>query len=348
MAVSIRDVARACGVSTYTVSSVINEKGRVSDATRAQVMEVVKEMGYEPTINLPHTRRMRIKRMGLVLPFGETPNSSFYMRALLRAKRATSRKRIDLSIFSHAEMNELLVEHYHRGRAQIDCDGFVFFAPKNNWQKFARTLKQWDIPVAVVRRRTQIEGVYQVYDDDYGAMLKLTGHLLERGHSHIGLVGGLNNGWLSRERIRGYQDALAEYNIPFDETKLFAVAGNGQKKLPKIRESLGALVSEQRQSAHPITALIATNDAMVAQIMSALQQADLRVPDDIALAGIGNEPIASQVVPMITSINMPIEDMIDHAVECLTKPTDKPIKGYTFDNELIIRESTPYRSAQGE
>lgn len=345
MAVSIRDVAKACGVSTYTVSSVINEKGRVSDETRAQVMQVVKEMGYEPTVNLPHVRRQRIKRLALVLPFGETPNASFYMRAITRAKRATSRKRIAMTIYSHAELSEMLIDNFHLGRSQCDCDGFVFFAPKANWQKFAKILKQWDMPVAVVRRRSQINGVYHVYDDDYGAMRTLTLHLLERGHRFIGIVGNMGNDWMARERLRGYQDALAEYNIPFDETLLFRVGGKGQKRFPSLRESLGDMVLEQRQTSKPLTALIMLHDAIAPQVLGVLQHKGLRIPEDIAVAGIGNEPICAEMVPSLTAVNMPIEEMIDHAIECLTKPSDKPIKGYTFDNELIIRESTPYRSS---
>ncbi len=339
MGVSIRDVAKACGVSTYTVSSVINDKGRISDATRQRVLSIIQDMGYDANRNAPHRRRLT-HCIGLVMPFGDAPSSSFYFRALSSAKAATIGTRLELVVYSENEIDEMLNDP--ECTQTIQADSLIFFAPKiKKWNALARKLVDMDIPVAVIRRQCNINGVLSVCDDDHAAIYRATEHLIQQGHRYIAFLNfGRGKNPLAADRLKGYQDALTDNNIPNLEELIMSSGGGGKAIADLLRNHLVDEIIRLRSQHMPVSAIVLPNDGLVGHVMGALQEAGLKVPRDIAIVGYGNEPICTQLYPQITAVNMPIEEMVKHAVERLSKKDNQAIKTYVFENELIKREST--------
>ncbi len=342
MSVSIRDVAKACGVSTYTVSSVINNKGRVAPATRERVMQVIRELDYHPTRKHSPESNGTVSRIGLILPFGDAPAATFYMRALSTAKSICTERGLDLSIFTEDEVTKKV-----DAKLSFDCQAFLYFAPNKNWEHSAKQLGRHGRPVAVVRRVSKTNGVYSICDDDYAGSKKITEFLLQRGYKNIALIGRVEKSGGGEERLRGYQDALQEQGIRFDDKLVLRMAGQRKNSpLPSIREHAGPAIQDLRKRGHAIDAVICLNDALVAHLLASLHSVDLQCPNDIAIAGYGDEEIASMLVPSISSVHMPIEEMMHQALECILHGHEKPIKSYVFENEIIERESTPQRNLQ--
>lgn len=344
MGLSIRDVAKACGVSTYTVSSVINEKGRVSQATRHRVQAKIRELGYDPSKNVPHARRSRHRRLALVLPFGQAATTSFYMRALSSCKKTCVQQKRETVIFSQNEFQDMLTGQFHRGRSQINADGVIFFAPKGGYVSMLDTLREWEVPVAVVRRQHDMKGVYSVSDDDYTGLKTLTEFMINRGHRCLGLIGPMQGGAMARQRINGFRDALEAHGLPFDERMIIRCAGGRQNKnLQPIRETAGPGVLNLRRQGLNITGLCLVHDAMAGKLLGSLHESGLKVPDDIAIGGFGNEPICTQLVPTITAVNMPIEDMVKKAVDLILNGDPDGQRLFVLPSKVIERESTPQR-----
>jgi LacI family transcriptional regulator len=195
-----------------------------------------------------------------------------------------------------------------------------------------------NIPVVFWRGRPSPEEdliLDTIFVDNIALAKTSVSYLIKKGHTRIGMIAGLENTPPRQNRIRGFCEALKEYNLPMDEVLIqggdFTEKGGyeGMKKLLKLKP--------------PPTAVFAANDLMALGAMMVMREVGLKIPDDIALIGIDDIPAAKLVHPPLTTISQMQENIGRQAAEMIferisgTAPEKPRLVEMPF--ELIVRES---------
>jgi LacI family transcriptional regulator len=175
--------------------------------------------------------------------------------------------------------------------------------------------------------------------DDVAAARDMTNYLIGLGHRRIGFVRGAQNHIISRTRFEGYRLALREHDLELDPDLVV----NGDLTFESGLGATEQLLALQR----PPTAIFASNDDMAAAVVSVAHRRDIRVPDQLSVAGFDDSPISRKIWPTLTTVRQPIVDMTEIAVESLIEilgnpATKGPLTTFTTyaDYSIVIRDST--------
>jgi len=326
---SIRDVAREALVSVTTVSRVVNGNALVAESTRLRVLAAIERLAYVPHRGARSLITRKTETVGVVLPdvYGE------FFSELIRGIDQTARgSRYHVLVSgSHSDPAELeAVLHALRGRV----DGLIVMSPDvNALALLARTGRA--LPIVLLNCGEDCRGFDAIDVDNHGGALSLVRHLLGLGHRRIALIGGPPGNLDARERARGWRDALSEAGL----------AASPELVLPgDFREASGheAGLRLARLSPRP-TAVFAANDAMAVGCLSALREVGLRVPEDVALGGFDDVPIARYLSPPLTSVRVPIARLGSRAIERLLARLadggDARLRREVVHTELAVRRS---------
>ena len=330
--VTIYDVARVARVSTATVSRALNGKALVADTTRARVVKVVKELGYEPNSMARSLVTRSTRTIGLLLPDITNPFFPDLVKGvqLLAAERSYAlllgqtgndprAEQQYLDLFRGRRIDGLLVVGLTLGRARLS--------------KFAAggTL------LVSLDREVDLPGIPLVHLNNRAGARRATEHLLERGHRSIAHIGGPSSLTVSRERLSGYINALGAAGV--DPHPGLIVASDFTES--GGRTSLLALLD----SGVPFTAVFAANDVMAIGAMEALKGAGLLVPGDVSIVGFDDIQLAGYTTPALTTIRQPAYEMGRGAAEILIdaiggKQLARSQRQVVFQGELVVRGST--------
>ena len=326
--VTIKDVARVANVSVATVSRALNGHSNVTVGVRQRVMVVAKELRYTPHAAARSLSSRRTRTLGVILPdlYGEF--FSELVRGVDQAAREHGLHLLVSSYHGHPEERGAALRAM-RGRV----DGLLVMSP----YLAASTLIADDlgvIPVVLINTQTAADGIAALSVDNYGGALAMVEHLVAIGHRRIAFIAGPEDNFDAHERRRGYRDALARL-LP--DAHEWILAGD-------FNESSGhrAGVSLAAGSARP-DAVFAANDMMALGCLFALSQAGIRVPDDIALAGFDDIPLARYVHPGLTTMRVNIAELGDRAVRMLMSQLGNEeryaLQKVVMAPELIARET---------
>ena len=326
---TIRDVAKRAGVSTATVSHVLNGTRFVSDETRLAVTEAIHALSYHPSAIARSLSLRRTYTIGMV---ASHTTSVFFGEMSRGVIDAISPQGYKLLLCS-TEDDPVLVEEYLRILLGRTVDGFLTAAVSQNATTL-RLLATANVPVVFVDLTfAGMLGPF-VGVDNTGGMHLAVSHLVRHGHRRIGLLAGPADMSSMHERLSGYRRALDDHGIPFDERlvrfcKLTVAAG------------CAAAVDLLRDMPLPV-ALIGNDNNMLLGIMRALAELDLRCPDDVAVLGFDEHPWASVMTPPITVVRQPSYEIGRVAGVMLIKmlagePVD--VACTRLQPELIVRES---------
>lgn len=328
MATTIKDVARAAGVSVATVSRALNGAGNVTPETRQRVQTVATELRFMPSSAARSLITRRTHTVGALLPdlYGE------YFSELIRGidRKARARGLHLLVSSSHGDASEAVaaVRAMH-GRV----DGLLVMSPHLGSEALAENLPP-ELPVVLISTRLPDDGHSSFAIDNHGGAYAMTRHLLGRGHRRLAYVGGPENNYEAQERLRGYRSALQalapqmpELVLPGDFTE----------------ESGWRAGSEIATLAERPDAVFCGNDMMAIGCLAALAEAGLQVPRHIALAGFDDIPIARYVTPPLTTVRVRIAELGDLAMERLAAAIENPGRSApqhrTLRAELVVRTS---------
>jgi LacI family transcriptional regulator len=323
----MRDVARAAGVSTATVSQVLNGSRPVADGTRQRIEEVIAELNYRPNTFARALKTMRSQLVGVVLPDLSNP---FYP-TLVRGVQ----DRLGLSGYhalvvntdaKRAQERELVAQLVDR-----QVDGLVLITFMLSTADYA-ALADKGVPFVVVGRT---EGFDHVHTSDYAASFEMTAYLLDKGYGTVAhLAGPTGDGGPATPRLAGYRAAMRERGLRGLSSPVvhgeFTVAG-GTKAMAELLES----------GARP-RAVFCANDLMALGAIEAVRARGLRVPDDVAVAGFDDIDAASLVRPTLTTVSHFAAELGAKAVDLLLdrmRGGDGPPADVVIDFELRKRES---------
>jgi LacI family transcriptional regulator len=326
----MRDVAQKAGVSIKTVSRVVNNQGEIADTTRRRVLKVIKELGYRPNLVARGLVTQRTNTVGLVIPDITNP---FFPEVARGVQDLAQAKDYNVFICNTDENPQEDLNTLHSLTAQA-VDGIIIFSSlvtDENLDTFANSYR----PIVTINRRFSHTGVSQVDVDNYrGATLAME-HLIERGHTAIGMLTGLSSSPQEVRRVKGYYDTLAEHNLLIN--KDWIVPGS-----PTMAD--GYQAARKLLTEHPqITALFAYNDLLALGTLRACYDLGRSVPDNCAIVGFDDIQLAAMVTPALTSVHYDKYGLGRQAMARLLEMIDSPEREFptiNVDVELVVREST--------
>ncbi len=321
---TIEDVARGSGVSTGTVSRVLNSRAGVSAATRQRVLDTIKLLDYRPD-QAARTLSRRQLSIGLSLARGTRRLTPFLM------------------LFMEHLIERLQRDGYRFEELAADANGLpdrlpsgVILHGAHEDDSRLQQLKRAQVPFVLVGRAG---GVRWVAPDDHGGGLEATEHLIKLGHSDIIHLGGLMSQQAFQDRYRGYRQALDDAGIDPEREQLldgeFTVLG-GYRAVRRHFESGGGA-----------SAIFAASDEMALGAIAALEDIGLSVPLDVSVVGFDDLPEVAdglKVAGGLTTVRQDISRITDTAVTLLVEGLQGlPIRSELVPVRLIARGTTARR-----
>ena len=332
--ITIREVARAAGVSVATASRALNDSVLVTAETRARVQEAASELSYSPHGAARSLITSRTHTIGVLLPdlYGE------FFSELIRG--------IDYAAH-HAGFHLLVSSARHRGppleaalrsmRGRVD--GLLLMCPEFTREMSGRTLPG-RFPVVLLNCPPSAADCDSVSVANYEGAFAMVRHLAGLGHRRIAIIRGAEGNFDAGERLRGYRAALREAGLPAAQE----LEAPGDFSEAAGHTAIAALLAV----AGPPTAVFAANDAMAIGALSALRHAGHRVPEDIALGGFDDIPMARYMTPALTSVHVDISALGARAAtrlfEGLRQPAEREAIVEILPTTLVIRQSCGART----
>lgn len=330
--VTINSVATYAGVSKKTVSRVLNNEPNVSPATREKVLKVFKELDYTPN---PIARGLARNRSFIIGCLYDNPSKSYITRVQSGALEACHKHNYNLLIHPCELRGDALIANIENLLMTSRLDGLVLTPPFSDSLELIEFLQKKNVNYARVASAIEGDESISVRSNDEQGAFEITEHLIELGHSHIAFIKGHPDHSATEQRFSGYQRALSTHNLTFDD-KLVA---EGNFSYHSGADSAKAILDINPRP----SAVFASNDYMAAAVLKLATQRQLKVPDDISIAGFDNAPIARHIWPGLTTIAQPVEEMTRQAVDLLIEQiggTQAQVRQTTLEAKLITREST--------
>lgn len=325
---TMADVARMAGVSTATVSHVLNGTRPVRASTREQVLSAVAATHYTPNTVARSLATARTTTMGLVLSAISNPYFGELLSAAESAAAAAGYTLLLVDPHEDPDYELTVVTRLHHHRV----DGVVL-APSARPDETLAYLTRHQVPTVLLDRLIDA-GHDQVGPENRVSTAGLTGHLADHGHTRIGLVAGLDGLSTTTERREGYRDALRSRGLPVDPE---LEVGGASETVAARRATHRLLALDDRP-----TAIVAGNNSMTIGVMQALRDAGLAVPRDLAVAAFDDFAWADLFAPRLTVAAQPFDEIATTAVRLLLDRIAEPDAPPTTRRllpRLVVRES---------
>jgi DNA-binding LacI/PurR family transcriptional regulator len=304
MRVSIKDIAKAAGVSHSTVSRALSDSPLVKAETKARIQRLAQEMGYTPDAIARSLVTQRTRTVGIVVTTITDPFVAEVVQGIEDAAHENGYSVILASSASEPERELAAVEMLRAKRV----DSLIVTSSRVG-ALYLEHLERIGVPVVLVNNHNEQSGRYTFsvsVDNQHGGHL-VTRHLIERGHRRIAYVSGPADHSDDTERLAGCRQALDEAGIAFDPA--LVVPGNG--RLGGGGRALRTLAG----LSEPVTAVFCYNDMMAIGLISAAWKAGLAVPEALAVVGFDDVPLAAHTYPPLTTIAQPQHDMGRQAMD---------------------------------
>jgi LacI family transcriptional regulator len=327
--VTIKEVAQAAGVSPATVSRVFNDTVPVDEETRARVLSAAAELRYVPNAAARSLITSRTTTVGVLIP---ELSGAFLSQVMLGLDNAARRRGFHLLVSSAARDSSSATDALRAMRGRVD--GVIIISPQLDPLPLLGELPDEQAVVLVGTPERQTSAAIVAIDNAGGAAAMVR-HLVRHGHRRIALIAGPEDDSDARERRQGYMTALGESDVARDEN--LEVRGDFTED--------GGYEATRRLLAtgsRP-TAIFAASDSMAIGAMSALREAQIAVPDEIAIAGFGDLPVARHVDPSLSSVHVPSVELGRLALERMVFAIARQGQGaHTHDRlacTLVLRNS---------
>jgi len=324
------DVAREAGVSKQTVSRILSGKGEASPPTIERVHEVVSRLGYRPSSLARSLATNRTLTLGLIVPNLSNPYFAELAEAVEITAWENSYNTFLCNIFRDPEREEAALQALE----DRQVDGVIICSTRLVDKKLFPLLAGYQAAVLVNRPAPgDVAGTIMI-DDARGSALAVA-HLLRAQRRVLGLLAGPPNSVSGRARLRGFVAALEAAGYPVDRDLIVPCRADIEAGYEAARGLLGR---------HPeVNGLVCFNDIVAIGALRACRTLGLEVPDDVAVIGHDDIPMAELVTPALTTLRVSKYDLGANAVRMLldrlqarNRQTEIVLKP-----ELVVRESTP-------
>jgi len=328
---TILEVAKVAGVSKATVSRVLSGNGYVSQEKRAKVDQAIAATGFRPNLLARNLATKSTQTIGLVIT-NTLYTGSYFTEMMQHSARMMEQQGRQL----------LLVDGKHSAeeeRAAIQflldlrCDGVIIYPRFLTPDEMDSIIAQHKHPILVINRRLRQHDSYCIYADQQRSSTAAVAQLIALGHRDIAFITGSLDSPTGRDRLSGYQAALEEQEIPLQPALIVEGKWQAQNGMAAVETLLARGCT--------FSALVASNDDMAVGALKALAAHHIAVPAQVAVVGFDDIPLAPFTIPSLSSVKMPVTEMIQETIERLVSMLDggEMRNRQTFTGELMRRES---------
>ena len=332
MRLTLEDIARISGCSRSTVSRVVNGDVNVSIDTRQKVEQVIAEMNFQPNMAARGLASGQTHILGLIVPMSVNSIFSDPFYPILMQSISSTCNQKDYSIMLWLAEPEFERRMINKILNTGLLDG-VIVSSLSLTDPIVNHLKENKMPYVSIGRNPMDDSGNFVDVDNYNGAIKAINHLAGLGRRRIATITGPMNVIVGVDRLRGYRDALAANGLPYDPD--LVVEGD-------FSDSGGYAAMQHLLPMKP-DAVFVTSDIMAAASIRVLMEAGLKVPDDVAIVGFDDIPLASRTIPSLTTISQPISQMGAGVVNMLLDQIEHPSRQphhVILQTELVVRSSS--------
>jgi len=328
---TIKDVAKAAGVSTATVSAVLNDTAYVSPPLRARVLSAVSALDYAPLLAAKNLRRGRSQLIALVVADLANP---FFARLVVAAEAAVAAWGYALVLFNSDEKPDNERRILTRIRT-LSCDGAVLVPVGNAAHRVQRDFEGNAMPMVLFGRVVDDDRSDTVTIDNVSAARQVATYLMDLGHRRIGTITGPLHLTTGRGRLDGMLEAMQARGL---------APQPGHVRCGEFREDVAYSVArEMLERPDRPSALYAANGVMALGVMRAMADLGLKCPEDVSIASTDTIPGIGGLRPRLTRTEHPVTDMTNEAlrllVDRISRGNDVPPRNVVFQPTLVLGES---------
>lgn len=327
MRVSIKDLAKAAGVSHSTVSRALADSPLIAERTRARIHRIAQKRGYAPNAIARGLVMRQTHAIGVVVTSIADPFIAEVVRGIEQVALEQG-YRVFLGASHDEPTREVgLIKALREWRV----DGVIVASSRMGGQ-YQPLLEAIGVPIVLINHQRAGGGhaIHSIAVDDALGGELATQHLIEQGHRLIAYLGGPADRLSNRERLKGYRRALTRADLPFDANLVVPGAGRVNSGEPATR-----LLASQP------TAIFCYNDMTAVGALHTLRKLGIAVPRDVSLVGYDDIALAAYTAPPLTTVRQPKDELGGQAVRMLLNLlTATPVANLKLPVELVVREST--------
>jgi DNA-binding LacI/PurR family transcriptional regulator len=331
--ITLKEVAEAVGVSTMTVSRVINNRPNVDIKTRQKILEAAGKMGYTPNNVAKSLVSSRTYNIGVVIP---EISHSFFPEVVRGIEEATNNKNYQIFLTNTSDNFGKEQKAINALRSQRVDGILVSSSLTTDDFSFYKQIIKSGLPLVFFDRGVEDIGASCIGVNDKTASRQITEHLISHNYMSIGYLSGPKRVSIGKERFDGYIEAMTKYNLAIDE-RLIIENGFNEKCGYEAMNRLLALPKEIRPRA-----VVAVNDPVAFGAMDAIREAGLSIPNDIAIVGFTDDIRAELVACPLTTVQQPAYEVGKKAASKLIRTIenrDEPVETVELITKLVIRKS---------
>jgi LacI family transcriptional regulator len=329
MPVTLKDIAERAGVTSATVSMVINNKPNISEATRRKVLKIARELNYYPNVIARGLATRKSNSIGVIVP---NLASSFVVRILQGIKSTNRDVDYTVTLFDTVGQKENEAQLFQRLARERRIDGAILIGTTGTEEEM-KIFRDESVPCIVVARRSDILDC--VFVNNTQGARDATEFLVGKGHKQIACVICRKQNVPTEERLDGYKQALEKNAIPYNESLVFDVDDDsmeaGEKVFERIRASGATAV------------FVPAGDMAAIGIIKEAKDKGMTVPQQLAVVGFDDIPAAEVVEPTLTTVRQPKLEMGDYAINMIVdklEGRESELKHKELPTKFIVREST--------
>lgn len=347
MTVTIHDVAKQAGVSTKTVSRVVNGQGEISAQTRARVQAVIDELGYRPNILARSLVSQRSNMLGVV-----TWGLDYYAPSRIVVGIEQRSSQLGYSLFLHlmSHPTDAGAEKILNTLADHRVDGIIWAIPEVGANhEWIRRVSLDNLPPIVFLNTQSRTGLDTIAVDNHRGGELAAQHLIARGCRNIGVIKGPPGWWEAEERFTGWQNALARAGLAAPPQRIVQAEWSVETGMQAMQRLL--------TQAPETDGVFAGSDDIALGALTAAIQSGCRIPADLALVGFDNIPQSAYFHPPLTTIDQPLSRTGRAAVDLLLERIEHRRNGGSeasmtaganalkLEPRLVIRASSGHSEA---
>jgi DNA-binding LacI/PurR family transcriptional regulator len=330
MQVTIKDVAKLAKVAPSTVSRVIADNPKISDATKQKVYKAMKDLNYQPNAIARSLANKSTKTLGLILPSTDENlfNNPFFIQAMKGISVYTQKKDYYI-MYTHSSNEENALSVMKNYIHSKWVDGVILLTVSEN-DKCIDYLKSVNHPFVVIGRPENVQNVLWVDNDNFQAMYSVVNHLIKKGHRDISFIGGPHHLNVTKDRLDGYKRALEMHGTIVDEDMIF--------EAKDFSEACGYEAMKELLAIKAPTAVVATDDLIAFGALRAIKELTDKKIDVI---GFNNTPLADYQSPPLSSVDINAEKLGYYAAKLLVNKlenVENVLNHYIVETKLIERE----------
>lgn len=333
---TIKTIAAEAGVSVMTVYNVINgNHSKVSEKNIKLINRLIKEKNYVPNLTAKSLSAKSTKIIGVIIPLGEGDYNFFkdpYLSELIGIIEHSIRKKGYYAMIRSVSMASDILQLLKNW----NMDGALFLLPYYD-RIVDKIITSINLPMVFLDSYAEQPELLNIGINDYKGGYIATKYLINLGHKKIAFTGPIDSGeydGVINQRFKGYKDALADSNIPCDDSLVFATMANYDMGV-----EVGKQISEQKGK---ITAIFASADIMAIGIMEGARRNGYIIPNDLSIIGFDNIEASIFSYPKLTTISQDITTKAESAIDLLMEKIEGGLvtnKRKVLDVEIIERQS---------